>query len=129
MQDLLAERQETAKKIEELQARLEELNDAIYEKVKDQVKDQGSTTLKQDGYKITVTIPVRPSWDEKKLRQVAETIRQHGDDPEEYITFKPQVSEKKYNAWPEQIQKVFEPARTIKPGKRSIKVEETNGAQ
>lgn len=128
MQDLLAERQETAKKIEELQARLEELNDAIYEKVKDRVKEQGSTTINEDGYKVVVTIPQRVSWNEQKLRQVAETIRQHGDDPEQYIQYKLAVPESKYKNFPEQIRKVFEPARTVKPGKRSIKVEETNGA-
>lgn len=128
MQELLAERQETAKKIEELQARLEELNDAIYEKVKDRVKDQGSTTINEAGYKVVVTIPQRVSWDEKKLRQVAENIRQHGDDPEEYIQYKLSVPESKYKNFPEQIRQVFEPARTIKPGKRSIKVEATNGA-
>ncbi|MFW5908025.1 MAG: DUF7173 family protein [Desulfosalsimonas sp.] len=124
----MAERQETAKKIEELQARLEELNDAIYEKVKDRVKDQGSTTINEAGYKVVVTIPQRVSWDEKKLRQVAENIRQHGDDPEEYIQYKLSVPESKYKNFPEQIRQVFEPARTIKPGKRSIKVEATNGA-
>ncbi|MCF8026630.1 MAG: hypothetical protein K9K82_14230 [Desulfobacteraceae bacterium] len=128
MKYLLTERQETVKQIETLQARLEELNDAIYEQVKDRVKEQGSTTINEDGYKVVVTIPQRVSWDEKKLRQVAETIRQHGDDPEQYIQYKLAVPESKYKNFSEQIRKVFEPARTVKPGKRSIKVEASNGS-
>lgn len=123
MKELLTKRQETAKKIEELQARLEELNDQIFEQVKDRIKDQGSTTINEDGYKIVVTIPQRVSWDEKKLREVAEKIKASGDDPEEYIAYKLSVPESKYKAWPNAIKEVFQPARTVKPGKRSIKVE------
>ncbi len=124
MQQLIEERKQKLQEIDQAKERLQEIEDQIFEQLKDQVKDQGSTTVNQDGYKITVTIPMRTTWDEAKLKEIATNIKQHGDDPEQYIDFKPQVSEKAYKAWPEQIQKVFEPARTIKPGKRKIEIKE-----
>ena len=124
MKELLAERQETLKQIQALQERVEELDDQIFEQIKDQVKDQGSTTVRNNGYKITVNIPMRTSWDEGRLREIAERIRGAGDDPEEYIQYKLSVPESKYKAFPGAVRQIFEPARTIKPGKRSIKVEE-----
>lgn len=124
MQELIEERKQKLQEINQAKERVEEIEDQIFEQLKDQVKEQGSTTVSQDGYKITVTIPMRTTWDEKKLKEIAENIRNHNDDPEQYITFKPQVSETAYKNWPEQIKKVFEPARTIKPGKRKIEVKE-----
>jgi len=124
MQELIEERKQKLQEINQAKERLQEIEDQIFEQLKDQVKDQGSTTVNQDGYKITVTIPMRTTWDETKLKEIAANIKQYGDDPEQYIDFKPQVSEKAYKAWPEQIQKVFEPARTIKPGKRKIEIKE-----
>ena len=122
MKELIQERQAKLQEIETAKQRLEEIEDQIFEQIKDKVKSQGSTTVNENGHKIVVTIPMRTSWDEAKLRTIAESIKQHGDDPEQYITFKPQVSEKAYKAWPEQIRKVFEPAREIKPGKRKLEV-------
>jgi uncharacterized protein (UPF0128 family) len=124
MESLIQERQRKLQEIKELQDRVEEIDDHIFNQLKDQIKSQGSTTVKQNGYKITVTIPMRTQWDETKLRNIAENIKQHGDDPEQYITFKATVPESKYKSWPEQIRKVFEPARTIKPGKRKVEVKD-----
>lgn len=124
MQELIEERKQKLQEINQAKERVEEIEDQIFERLKNQVKEQGSTTVNQDGYKITVTIPMRTTWDENKLKEIAENIKNHNDDPEQYITFKPQVSESSYKSWPEQIKKVFEPARTIKPGKRKIEVKE-----
>lgn len=123
MQKIIQERFDLLRQVEQIKARLEGLDDQIFEQVQDRVKPQGSTTIKENGHKIVVSIPMRTTWDEDKLRSIADNIRQHGDDPEQYIQYKPTVPESKFKAWPEAIRKVFEPARTIKPGKRSIKVE------
>lgn len=122
MEGLIQERQQKLQELEAIKQRLEEIEDQIFEQIKGRVKSQGSTTINENGHKIVVTIPMRTSWDETKLKEIANNIKQHGDDPEQYITFKPQVSEKAYKAWPEQIRKVFEPAREIKPGKRKMEV-------
>lgn len=127
MKELIQERQQMLDQIKTLQSRVEELEDQIFEAVKDQVKSQGSTTIKNNGHKITVTIPMRTSWDEKQLREIAERIKGGGDDPEQYIQYKLSVPESKYKAFPDAVRQIFEPARTIKPGKRSIKVEATDG--
>lgn len=127
MKELIQERQQTLDQIKTLQSRVEEIEDQIFEAVKDQVKDQGATTIRNNGHKITVTIPMRTSWDEKKLREIAERIRAANDDPEQYIQYKLSVPESKYKAFPDAVRQIFEPARTVKPGKRNIKVEEANG--
>lgn len=124
MKRLIQERQQTLEEIKILQERVEELEDQIFQQIKDQVKPEGSTTIKQDGYKIVVTFPMRVSWDEELLRQIADRIRDAGDDPEQYIQYKLAVPESKYKAFPGAVRRIFEPARTIKPGKRSIKIEE-----
>jgi len=123
MDELIQERQQALEQIKALQERVEELDDQIFEQVKDQVKDQGATTIKNNGYKITVNQPIRTSWDEAQLRQIAERIRGAGDDPEQYIQYKLVVPESKYKAFPDAVRQIFEPARTVKPGKRNIKVE------
>lgn len=124
MNSLIQERQQLLEKIKTLQARVEELEDQIFEAVKDRVKPQGSTTVNLDDHKITVTIPMRPTWDEAKLREIADNIRYHGDDPEQYIKYKLSVPESKYKALPEAVRKIFEPARTLKPGKRKLEVKD-----
>jgi uncharacterized protein (UPF0128 family) len=127
MKELIQERQQTLDQIKALQGRVEEIEDQIFEAIKDQVKDHGSTTIRNNGHKITVTIPMRTSWDEKKLREIADKIRSANDDPEQYIQYKLSVPESKYKAFPDAVRQIFEPARTVKPGKRNIKVEEING--
>lgn len=122
MHELTEEKTKKEEQIKKLQGDLEEIDDSIFELVKDQAKSQGTTTIEKDGVKLSITIPMRTSWDESKLKQIAEQIKDHGDDPSQYINFKPQVSEKSYKAWPEAIRRVFEPARTVKPGKRKIEV-------
>lgn len=124
MQELIKEKQEISTRMEEMKNRLEEIDDEIFSLVQDKVKPQGSTTLEQDGIKITVTIPMRTSWDENKLREIAAKISSHGDNPEDFIQYKLSVPETKYKNFPEPVRNLFEPARTIKPGKKQIKVVE-----
>jgi len=122
MQELVKEKQAIQQQVDAMKTRLEEIDEEIFSLVQDRVKPQGSTTIEQDGIKLTVTIPMRVSWDESKLRGIADMIRAANDDPEQYIQYKLSVPESKYKAWPEQIQNLFMPARTVTPGKRKIEV-------
>ena len=122
MQELIKERDELLLKQQEVKARLEEIDDEIYAMVKDRCKERGSTTLEHAGVKLTVTIPPKITWDEAKLREIAEKIRAANDDPEQYIAYKLSVPESKFKAWPEAIQSTFQPARTVAPGRRKIEV-------
>lgn len=77
----------------------------------------------QDGeVEIAMDVPKRPSWDQGKLARIVQAIRESGDDPAQYIETSFDVSERKYTAWPENIRRVFEVARTVKPGKASFKL-------
>jgi hypothetical protein len=124
MEQLIEERKQKLQELEHIKRRVDEIEDQIFAQLQGQVKPQGATTVQHNGHKITVTIPMRPSWDKAKLLEIAARIKAHGDDPEQYMSFEPSVSEKSFNAWPDQIKQVFQPARTIKPGKRKIEVKE-----
>jgi hypothetical protein len=122
MRELVQEKQAITEQMAAMKDRLDEIDEEIFSLVKDRIKPQGSTTLEQDGIKLTVTIPMRASWNEDMLRQIAEKIRSHGDNPEDFIQYKLSVLETKYKNFPRPVQNLFEPARTIKPGKKQIKV-------
>lgn len=82
------------------------------------------TVRNPDGdYDVVVTVPKNTSWDQDKLQGVSEALANMGEDPHEYIDVKATVSETKYKSWPSSLQKMFEPARTVKPGKPKITIE------
>ena len=85
-------------------------------------KDFGSIRFNDDNVTITADLPKRPVWDQQKLAQIAQRIRNAGDNPSEYIDTTLSVSERSYNAWPEQIRRTFESARTVKAGKQVFKL-------
>jgi hypothetical protein len=87
-----------------------------------QNKDFGTVRVSDGGYDIVVDTPKRVEWDQGVLGDVRERIQFSGDDPSEYIKVKYEVSETAYGAWPAHIRKTFEPARTLKPGARSVKL-------
>lgn len=110
--------------IRALQDELDELDENILAQLKDKVKPLGSTTTEFEGTKVTVTIPVTVKWDQDCLRGIAKRIQAEGDNPESYIDYKLSVKEASYKAWPEQMQKIFVPARTISLGKTRLEVKQ-----
>lgn len=84
--------------------------------------DYGAVRLSEFDYDIVVDTPKRVEWDQAKLAEVRERIQFSGDDPSEYIKTTLTVDERAYSAWPKHIRDTFEPARTTKPGTRSIKL-------
>jgi len=82
----------------------------------------------QDGdFKVISNIPKKVNWDQDKLQKAVSDIKESGDDPLEYVSITYKVSETKYNAWPEHIQKVFRKARLLKIGKETFKLEKQGG--
>ena len=75
-----------------------------------------------EGEKISITIPKVVKWDQLLLKRVAAKIQASGDDPETYIRYELKVLETTFKTWPEQVQAIFLPARTVMPGKRKIEV-------
>ncbi len=85
-------------------------------------KDFGLIRFQDGNVEIAMDLPKRPSWDQGKLAGIVQTIRNAGDDPAQYVEISFDVSERKYTAWPDNIRRVFEPARTVKTGKPSFKL-------
>lgn len=121
---LLEQRHAAVTALKEAQANLELIDDQIYGRLKDQVKPIGSSTVEFEGHHVVITIPKTVKWDQSILRSVASRISDFGDDPENYIDYKLAVKETNYKAWPKAIQHMFQPARTVTPGKRRIEVKQ-----
>lgn len=85
-------------------------------------KDFGMIRFQDGDVEVAMDLPKRPSWDQGKLAAIVQTIRETGDDPSQFVETSFDVSERKYTAWPDNIRRVFEPARTVKAGKPSFKL-------
>jgi len=92
-------------------------------------KDTGTVNFDDDGIRITCDLPKRPSWDQKKLADIAKRIAADGDDPAEYLDITYKVAERKYTAWPETLRQAFTPARTLKMGKPTFKLAIADGGE
>lgn len=86
-------------------------------------KDTGTVHFTDGDYKITSVLPKKIEWDQRKLKDVFSAIKEHGDNPSEYVETSFKVLENKYSAWPEHIKSIFKPARIFKLGKESFKIE------
>ena len=120
----LEKRSALISQIKALQEEVETIDEKILAELADKVKPQGTTTVEYEGSKVTVTIPVTVKWDQDLLRGIAKRIQAEGDNPESYIDYKLSVMEASYKAWPEQMQKIFVPARTISLGKTRLEVKQ-----
>ena len=66
----------------------------------------------------------RRAWIACELGLVGLFSQKVGEDPENYVGIEIKVAESKYTAWPPGIRDLFEPARTLKTGKPSYKLEQ-----
>lgn len=87
-----------------------------------QGKDFGTVRVSDGGFEVVVDTPKRVEWSQDVLLDIRAKIAASGDNPGEYIKTTLSVDERAYAAWPEHIRKTFEPARTVKPGPRTIKI-------
>ena len=88
----------------------------------DAEKDFGTTRFTDGEVTIVSELPKRVDWDQHELGALVERIKSEGDDPREYVEVSLKVSERKYNSWPLHIRKLFEPARTVRPGAQSFRL-------
>lgn len=119
LNDLLAEEEELLKdrkKALQYAAELRFLDKAIGQ-LRSKTLDSGTAHVLEDDVDVVVTIPKKIDWDQTELAKSVEAVRSWGEDPNEYVTTKLSVSETAYKAWPGAIRKVFQPARTMTPGK------------
>ena len=86
-------------------------------------KTAGTVRFDEDGFIVIADLPKRPEYDQAKLRAAVEALRKWGEDPDDYVTVEFKVSETKFNSWPPGLRQLFEPARTLKVGKPTYKIE------
>jgi len=100
------------------------INDIINEPVNQirtlQKKDTGAVSVDIEGITVKHTAPKKVSWNQKELRSVFLKIKDHGDDPEQYMDMAFKIPEKKYGAFDPAIKAVFDVARTVSTGKPKV---------
>ena len=112
------------KKKEDIKKSLdEEVSKIAIVELKDKDYGCGTANIETDRYKVKVTVSKKIKWDQSALRNVANQISVAGQDPEDFIKYKLSVSETDYKKFPDEIQKAFEPARTVEPSVPTVKIE------
>jgi hypothetical protein len=86
-------------------------------------KSTGIVRFQDDGFTVISDLPKRTEYNQALLKDAVEALRKWGEDPEDYVGIEIKVSETKYGAWPPAVRELFEPARTLKTGKPSYKLE------
>ena len=97
-------------------------NQAIIDKYAE-YQGTGTKHYIDNGWDIKVVKPIRPSWDQEKLADLAAVIREDWkEDPSEFIEMKLSVKESKLKSWPSSLAAHFTPARTEKQGAPQITI-------
>ena len=92
-------------------------------------KSTGTVRFDDGDVTVIADLPKKVEWDQKRLAALVAMIGAEGDDPAQYITTEFKISERAYNAWPSRIAKEFEPTRTTRVGKMTIKLELAHSEQ
>ena len=86
-------------------------------------KNTGTVRFDVDGHTVIADLPKKVEYDQCKLKEAVEALRKWGENPEDYVSLEVKVAETKYTAWPPAVRQLFEPARTLKAGKPTYKLE------
>ena len=86
-------------------------------------KDTGTVHFTDGDFKVTSVLTKKVEWNQDRLKDVVSAIRKHGDNPDEYVDTSYKISETKYTAWPEHIKNIFKPARVLKTGGETFKIQ------
>lgn len=85
-------------------------------------KDYGVARFEDGDVTIVSDLPKKIEWDQHELSDLVERIKAEGEDPRDYVEVSLKVSERKYGAWPKHIRSLFEPSRTVRPGKETFEL-------
>ena len=97
------------------------------EALRDTGRDFGTAHLKADGLLVKFELPKKVSWDQKKLKAIAERIVASGETVESYLDVKLAISETRYTNWPPSLQQQFADARTVDGGKPTFELSRDEG--
>ena len=87
------------------------------ESLQESGRDFGTAHVSVDGLRVKFDLPKKVSWDQNKLKAIAQRIVSSGEAIEDYIDMKLSISESRYTNWPATLQKQFSEARTVQAGK------------
>ncbi|NDP39261.1 MAG: hypothetical protein GZ093_11005 [Rhodoferax sp.] len=85
-------------------------------------RDFGTAHIADGHLEITLELPKRVSWDQKKLAEIADRIAAAGDRVQDYMDIDFSVSESRYTNWPPALRVQFSAARTVKSGKATFRL-------
>ena len=126
----------TVPNLENLRKKRAEANETLELALKDQATTQlhnkdygcGTVNLEAGRYEVKVTIPKKIKYDQDRLFEIRDLIREGGKDIKDYgMKEELKVSETAYKKLPRNIQEVFEPAREVFPGKPKIQIVRKRG--
>lgn len=92
------------------------------EALRDTARDFGTAHFNVDGVHVKYELPKKVSWDQKKLKAIAERIVASGESVESYLDVKLAISETRYTNWPPSLQQQFADARTVDAGKATFEL-------
>jgi len=88
----------------------------------DAEKDFGVARFTDGDVTVVADLPKKVDWDQQELSTLVERIKAEGEDPRDYVEVSLKVSERKYGSWPKHIRVLFEPSRTVHPGKETFEL-------
>lgn len=97
------------------------------EALRDTARDFGTVHFNVDGLHVKFELPKKVSWDQKKLKAIAERIVASGEAVESYLDVKLAVPESRFNNWPPALQQQFVDARTVEAGKATFELSRDEG--
>ena len=72
---------------------------------------------------VIAELPKKVEWDQQQIAALVKRIRETGEDPADYVEINVKVPERNYTAWPEPIRQAFAPARTVRTGKPTFRLD------
>ena len=88
-----------------------------------QGKDTGTVRFEDGDVTVVADLPKKVEWDQQQIAALVERIRETGEDPADYVEISFKVPERKYAAWPEPVRRAFAPARTLRTGKPTFRLD------
>lgn len=96
----------------------------IQQLLKAKPEPYGTVNLVIGNHQVKVDIKKKVDWDQEKLWAIWDQMTFDEVNPKNYIKAKLEVSENAYKAWDDQMKAEFLPARTVTPGKPTIKLKD-----
>ena len=97
------------------------------ETLRETERDFGTAHFTADGLHVKYELPKKVSWDQKKLKAIAERIVASGESVESYLDVKLAIPETRYTNWPPSLQQQFADARTVDAGKATFELSRDEG--